>query len=204
MKNLSLVFIALILIWAGIVLGLLRHGGVFPFDLVFSQFLQAHQPQWLLIFNLFVSGFDFFLLPLAFFLFLLNRKKHFLEAVLILLSGFSFLLVFLMKKGFNLPCPAPPAVKLLFSFARPRTACYPSGHVFDYVVFFGLLICLRRKIFQSIWIQQVVLGLGLFLITLVGISRIFLGAHWLTDVLGGYFFGLGWLLILCFFKKLKN
>ena len=195
---------ALILIGVGIVLGLLRHGGVFPFDLVFSQFLQAHQPQWLLFFNLFISGFDFFLLPLALALFLLKKKKYPKEAILILVSGFSFVLVSLMKRGFSLPCPAPPAVKLLFSFARQRTACYPSGHVFDYVGFFGLLICLRRRIFQSIWLQQAIFGLGLFLITLVGISRIFLGAHWLTDVLGGYFLGLGWLLILCFLKKLKD
>jgi len=62
---------------------------------------------------------------------------------------------------------------------------YPSGHVLAFTVFFGfLLYWLNRKSISLILI---------LLIVSIGISRVYLGVHWPSDVLGGYILGIIWL-----------
>jgi len=73
---------------------------------------------------------------------------------------------------------------------------YPSGHVVGYVTLYGLLIFVLYVRFKRSWLRTaglVVLGT---LVALVGVSRIHLGHHWASDVLGGYALGTAYLLIL--------
>jgi len=79
---------------------------------------------------------------------------------------------------------------------RPRLSAYgfPSGHTFGAVVFFGGLIYFLwtielRRIWR--WTGTVVLVL---LILGVAASRLYLRAHWLSDVLGGFAGGIAYLL----------
>ena len=47
------------------------------------------------------------------------------------------------------------------------------------------------------WRRKVSAGAGaVFLVTVVGITRLYLGAHWLTDVLGGWALGALWFLLV--------
>jgi membrane-associated phospholipid phosphatase len=88
-------------------------------------------------------------------------------------------------------------VKWLVSRRRPRGGpfAFPSGHVFTSVVFFGLVIyllwtrdvALPWRVAGTVACVLVVLGIGL--------SRIYLRFHWLTDVLGGFTGGVAYLLI---------
>ena len=88
-------------------------------------------------------------------------------------------------------CAANPLVKELFQFPRPvslspysdlQTYSFPSGHAFNSAVLFVFLPTLLQKKIPALF---VVLGM-----LLVGASRVFLGAHWVTDVIGGWIFGL--------------
>jgi membrane-associated phospholipid phosphatase len=86
--------------------------------------------------------------------------------------------------------------KWIVARPRPRLSPYgfPSAHTFGAVVFFGGLIYLLWTIELSRawrWTGTVLLGL---LILGVAVSRIYLRAHWLSDVLGGAAGGTAYLL----------
>lgn len=71
---------------------------------------------------------------------------------------------------------------------------FPAGHVESYVAIFGFLIYLSYTLLPknsvTRWLSLIVYGL---MIAFIGISRVYLGEHWLTDVIGGYLFGAIWL-----------
>lgn len=71
---------------------------------------------------------------------------------------------------------------------------FPSGHVMFYTAFYGGLGCLAGRKLTPGGKRTVVIALCAILVGLVGLSRVFLGAHWPLDVLAGYGFGLAWLL----------
>lgn len=95
------------------------------------------------------------------------------------------------------------SAKLLFMRTRPSlehlvtetSYSFPSGHSSGSVLLYGTLVLLlpqfikNRKICLSL---QIFLSLGIFLI---GISRVYLGVHYPSDVLAGFCFGLAWLLM---------
>lgn len=210
-KELKLLAIALVLIALGVVLGFWRKEGVFSNDLEMSRLLQLYQSPRLLFFNLLVSFFDFIIIFLAFPIFRqLYRQGHQTEAFFLLISGLTWPLVRGLKYFFALPCPQYPQVQELYDFQdvpnmlflfSNKAFCYPSGHVFDYVSFFGMIFYLREKIWGESVFRPLIGAFCLVLIMLIGPARIYLGAHFFTDVLGAYFLGLAWLLILIFVYK---
>lgn len=98
---------------------------------------------------------------------------------------------------------ANPLIKLVFMRPRPtlnhlvteHSYSFPSGHSTGSVLLYGTIILLlpqfikQKKLCLSL---QILLGLGIFLI---GISRIYAGVHFPSDVVGGFCFGLAWLLM---------
>jgi membrane-associated phospholipid phosphatase len=73
---------------------------------------------------------------------------------------------------------------------------YPSGHVVGYVSFYGFLFFLTYVLFTRSPVRTAALTLLGALVGLVGLSRIYVGHHWASDVLGGYALGTAYLLIL--------
>ncbi len=70
---------------------------------------------------------------------------------------------------------------------------FPSGHVVFYTAFFGFLLFLAFTLFKPSARRAVVLITTTVLIALVGVSRIYLGNHWASDVTGAYLLGSLWL-----------
>jgi len=61
------------------------------------------------------------------------------------------------------------------------------------MIVYGFLIHITWKLSKSEALRFLIFSLSLLLILLVGMSRIYLNVHWLTDVLGGYVSGFTWL-----------
>jgi membrane-associated phospholipid phosphatase len=130
--------------------------------------------------------------------FIRNRYKR--EAYFTIAVILPDLLNILIKILIHRPRPTLENAKVVFEFAQPA---FPSGHVVHYVVFFGFLLTVMivNKKIPQFW--RLFIGISsIFLILTVPISRIYLGAHWATDVLGGYAFGFIYLeIILRFYLR---
>jgi len=82
-----------------------------------------------------------------------------------------------------------PTVDLVHVLRILESYSFPSGHVMFYVGFFGFLWFLVYTLLKRSWRRTLLLILLGTLIGLVGISRIYLGQHWPSDVLGAYLLG---------------
>ena len=89
-----------------------------------------------------------------------------------------------------------PTVDVGDGWLVPATSSFPSGHAVHFTVFFGLLMFLTHTVIERGWLRVAIYITATSLIILVGFSRIYLEAHWPSDVLGGYLIGSLWLLIL--------
>ena len=70
---------------------------------------------------------------------------------------------------------------------------FPSDHVLAFTVFFGFLLYVVIKKTKLSFLNIFLTLVFSLLIATIGISRVYLGAHWPSDVLGGYLLGIVWL-----------
>jgi len=109
------------------------------------------------------------------------------EAVFsILLAAADQLANFLIKVAVHRPRPASDLVHV---FANVGSFSFPSGHTMFYAAYYGWLFFLVYTLFRRGWLRTLMLVLLGGLVLLVGISRIYLGEHWASDVLAGYLIG---------------
>jgi undecaprenyl-diphosphatase len=108
-------------------------------------------------------------------------------AYLLLLTAAQGLANQLIKRAVGRPRPLDSLVDV---FTPVQGNSFPSGHVMFYTVFFGFLFFLAlTRLPRSIW-RAALLAIAGLLIAAIGPSRMYLGAHWLSDVLAAYLFGL--------------
>ncbi|WP_168123138.1 phosphatase PAP2 family protein [Paenibacillus sp. HB172176] len=94
-------------------------------------------------------------------------------------------------------------LKILFHRARPllhRIAdangySFPSGHSMAAFTLYGILSFLLWKHARRIWIRSLIIFLGTCIVAMIGISRIYLGVHYPSDVFGGYLASGAWISI---------
>ncbi len=72
---------------------------------------------------------------------------------------------------------------------------FPSGHSMISMAFYGYLIYLIYKYVKNKYIKGISIILLSLLICLIGISRIYLGVHYTSDVLGGFLISISYLII---------
>lgn len=93
-------------------------------------------------------------------------------------------------------------LKLVFRRPRPDVLrlveqsgySFPSGHAMNSMIFYGLAAYLLVRRGRH-WSRYLVAGFVAVLVLLIGLSRIYLGVHYASDVLAGFLIGAGWLII---------
>jgi membrane-associated phospholipid phosphatase len=109
------------------------------------------------------------------------------EAVITLIAVvFSTAINVLVKDLIQRPRPLPAQVNV---FAPLTSYSFPSGHVMFYICFFGFIGFLAYSLLKPSLKRSLLLLLCGGLVALIGVSRVFLGEHWASDVLGSYLLG---------------
>lgn len=160
-------------------------------DIKFSREIQEHQNPVIdrVMYLISTPGYmpeSVILVTVTSLLFFLFKYKK--AAVFVLLTGLSGLVSTIIKALVNRPRPPKDLVRIVFETTQQS---FPSGHMMFYVVFFGFLILLMAQLEHiSKALKYIVIVISLFFIFTIPFSRIYLGAHWFTDVLGGFLLGL--------------
>ncbi len=169
-----------------------RYTDFFPGDMSITKALQNRRSPLLRRFMAGISeiGFPTIAVPLTVCIAGIFWALRFrLEAVFILLTTSSNALNALVKRLIKRPRPANELVKVVRVINEPS---FPSGHVMHYTNFFGLLIYLLATNWRSGRLRNILIAICTTLIVCIGPSRVYLGAHWPSDVMAGYLYGGLW------------
>jgi membrane-associated phospholipid phosphatase len=165
---------------------------LFPGDMTITAQLQKRRWPWLRNFFYAVSeiGFPKWAVPqtigLATVFWMLRFR---VEAFFILLTSSATLLNALVKRLIKRPRPTQELVTVVRVINEPS---FPSGHVMYYTNFYGLLIYLLSANWRSGKLRNALIAACTMLIASIGPSRVYLGAHWPSDVMAGYLYGSMW------------
>ena len=101
----------------------------------------------------------------------------------------------ILSNAFKLLVARPrPAAELVGFAYRSRETSFPSGHVVFYVCYFGFLFFTAYALLpRGSLRRRAALALAPLPVLVVGLSRVYLRAHWPSDVLGAYLLGGVWL-----------
>lgn len=127
------------------------------------------------------------------------------QQTLILLISFLLLEVLgiLLKDFISRPRPNPQIITQWGFY--PNNDSFPSGHVLFFISLFGYLLFFTIFELKKGFLRSTLIIILSVLLLLIGISRIYLGAHWFSDVLGSYLMGIIWFYIIYIIhKKIKN
>ena len=133
-------------------------------------------------------------LAVAGYLCLVDKRRAALFLVLAVGSG--FLMNTLFKSAFDRPRP-----DLVPHLSHVYTASFPSGHSMHAAVTYFTLGALLARVHRQRRVKIYALAVAAFLTVVVGISRVYMGVHWPTDVLAGWAAGATWA-ILCWLLAL--
>ncbi|MBA6151307.1 phosphatase PAP2 family protein [Gelidibacter maritimus] len=119
-------------------------------------------------------------------IFVYKRWKYAVQIVLVLaLSAISNLI---LKRFID---RARPGIEHMVSV---ETLSYPSGHAMSAMAFYGFLMYLFYRFNINVFLKIIIILLLGFLILSIGISRIYLGVHFPSDIAGGYIAGFIWVI----------
>lgn len=153
----------------------------------------------LTVFFIFVTtlGGEYFLIIVTTFLLAFFRKRRFAFFI-----SLNLLIAFLINFSLKLAISRsrPPIANML---QKASGYSFPSGHSMCSMAFFGSIFYFVYLYVKPSKLKKFILGTLPVLILLIGISRIYLGAHYFSDVLAGFSLGFAILCIFTYFYEKK-
>jgi undecaprenyl-diphosphatase len=163
------------------------------FDLAITQFVQAWRPEWFVDAMRAVAwagstaGY-LVVAPLVGGIMLWRGRKRLALATLLVTVG--NLMHPLIKVLVQRPRPGADEIAIL---QAAEGFSFPSGHAFGAVAFYGFLVYLALA--YRVRHRSVIVAALVGVIMLIGFASVYLGRHWMTDVLGGWLLGGLWLAV---------
>ena len=106
------------------------------------------------------------------------------------------------------------AIKSLVGRQRPplaeavppyeSSASFPSGHSLNAIVITGILVYSTLLVVRTSRARWITVIVGAAYAILIGLSRVYLGHHWLSDVIGAWLLGLAWLAVVIVAHRLAH
>ncbi len=121
--------------------------------------------------------------------FLIGMGKRAAAAFLVVAVGGGALLSALLKALFQRPWP-----EVVTHLVEVSTASFPSGHAMLAAITYLTLGAIVARVVPSHRLRAYVFVIASILALLIGLSRLYLGVHWPTDVLAGWCVGASWAL----------
>ncbi len=127
-----------------------------------------------------------------------RREFHALKVLAATFVG-ALLLEFVLKLAFHRPRPVP-----FFDLPAPASFSFPSGHaLFSFCFFAGIAALLAPRL-AGHRAKLVLWSIAIALILGIGVSRIYLGVHYPSDVVAGYAVGIVWVATVEFVNELHH
>lgn len=129
-----------------------------------------------------------FLIVLTVLLFILIKNKKIGASILgnlVIVTALNQLLKFILHR------PRPTEYRIIEAIGYS----FPSGHSMVSMAFYGYLMYLTYKYIKNKYLKWTIIIVLSILICLIGISRIYLGVHYTSDVLGGFLISISYLVI---------
>ncbi|MFA6553610.1 MAG: phosphatase PAP2 family protein [Patescibacteria group bacterium] len=167
------------------------HPGPWPIDLSVSNAIQSFQPAWLtkivkiISFIVAPEFYSWIILIAVIWLWHKNFKHQSWTIGALALGNAS---IPFLKWLFQRPRPSST---LVYVYQDIGLSSFPSGHAIAIVILLAILYVVVRDVCNKKIHPWVIIG-GIVLGIFVGYCRIYIGVHWITDVMAGYIFGLLW------------
>lgn len=188
--SLSIIYILSLL--QGIIEGILKSEIITKIDVRFSNLLSIFRTPELNTIFYWITMFSkwevilTFTLSLIIILLIFNKKKYITPLVVSILGSQLFVQI----------------TKLIIHRTRPINSLFiessysfPSGHAAMSIAFYGFITYILTKNIKR-WDTKINIIFAEIIITIIiGFSRLYLGVHFLSDVIGGYLIGIMWLII---------
>jgi undecaprenyl-diphosphatase len=116
------------------------------------------------------------------------RRRRWEAGIVVLASAGAGVLVVTLKNVYDRPRP-PEATRLIVE----TNYSLPSGHALGSVVVLGVLAAVAGVVLRGAAARAATVVLAVVVAAVIGLSRLYLGVHWLTDVLDGWLVGGAWL-----------
>jgi undecaprenyl-diphosphatase len=114
--------------------------------------------------------------------------QHKYSAILLLASTFGGLVLnAVLKLGFNRPRPS-----VVVAAVHTFSSSFPSGHAMSAAIVYSTVAYLAARLHRHKGARWLVMTAAMILIALISFSRIYLGVHYPSDVVGGVTIGLAW------------
>jgi undecaprenyl-diphosphatase len=117
--------------------------------------------------------------------------RTWMPVVLILVASAGSLSMTLATKGLAARARPPSGLAVPPFESSPS---FPSGHTLNATVVTAVVVYLVLLRSTATWQRVLTLAVGGLFVLAMGLSRVFLGHHWLTDVIAGWALGLAWAL----------